>query len=120
FTLLLRHPAFSAGCLGPHISDGLCMSPCRSDHLIPELKARGSGVWSLRILSDRRSAFPADCPHLMDCHCRQVRGEYQRIHRLFQHIARFVLGTTAVQAIVTAAVYWGFPSERRLAANPSG
>jgi hypothetical protein len=32
---------------------------------------------------------------------------------MFQHIARFVLGTTAVQAIVTAAVYWGFPSAPR-------
>jgi len=39
-----------------------------------------------------------------------------------QHIARFANGQVVAHftVIVTAAVYWGFPSERRLAANPSG
>jgi len=37
---------------------------------------------------------------------------------VFQHIARFVLGTTAVQPIVTAAVYRGFDQELCLAADP--
>ena len=25
-----------------------------------------------------------------DCHCHRIRGEYRRIHRVFQHLARFV------------------------------
>src|SRR5207244_12017497 len=56
-------------------------------------------------------AFPADYPHLTDCHCRRLHGEYRRIHRAFQQTARFVLGTTAVQPIVTAAVYRVFGSK---------
>src|SRR5207249_10517938 len=95
------------------------MSPCSSGHIILGWPPR-SGIWSLRILHLTDAAFPADCPHLSDCHCRQFHGEYRRIHRVFQHIARFVLETTAVQNIVTAAVYWGFHSERRIAANLSG
>jgi hypothetical protein len=43
FSLLL--PSFHGGAL---ISVALCMSPCRSDHIIPRV-IRGSGVWSLRI-----------------------------------------------------------------------
>ena len=43
FTLLL--PTHRGGAL---ISVALCMSPCRSDHIIPRV-IRGSGVWSLRI-----------------------------------------------------------------------
>ena len=43
FTLLL--PAHRGGAL---ISVALCMSPCRSDHIIPR-DMRRSGVWSLRI-----------------------------------------------------------------------
>src|SRR5713101_2718683 len=65
-------------------------------------------------------AFPADCPHLTDCHCRRRRGEYRRIHRVFQQIARFVLGTTAVQPIVTAAVYRGFGSKLRTLRHRAG
>src|SRR6185437_12233143 len=38
---------------------------------------RGPGVQSLRILSSRLRAFPADCPHLKDYHCRFC-GEYPR------------------------------------------
>ncbi len=37
--------------------------------------------------------------------------EYRRIHRVFQHIARFISVTTAVHSIVTAAVHRGFGSE---------
>ena len=48
-----------------------------------------------------------------------LRGEYRRIHRMFQQIARLIYVTTLVRFIVTAAVYWGFDSELRLAANPS-
>ncbi len=63
----------------------------------PATWINGSGVWSLRIphlFSD--AAFPADCPHLSDCHCRRVHGEYRRIHRVSQHIAGFVFETTVV------------------------
>jgi len=42
FTMLL--PPCGRGAL---ISVALCMSPCRSDHIIPRIY--GSGVWSLRI-----------------------------------------------------------------------
>ena len=72
-------------------------------------------MWSLGIPASL-PVFPADCPHPADCHCRHLRarrssGEYRGIHRGFQHTAGFVNGTTAVQPIVTAAVYRGFSSE---------
>ena len=93
---------------------------CRALHVAmqigPSHPVIVSRVW--RMVSedsgaDFAPAFPADCPHLSDFHCRRLHGEYRRIHRVFQHIARFVNGTTAVQAIVTAAVYRGFGSKLR-------
>ena len=96
---------------GALISVALCMSPCSSDFIIDLLRhRRSSGVKSLRISHQLDATFPADCPHLTNFHCRRVHGEYRRIHRVSQHIARFVFETTAVQAIVTAAVYRGFGS----------
>ena len=75
---------------GALISVALCMSPCSSDFIIDLLRHRkSSGVKSLRISHQLDAIFPADCPHLTDFHCRQVRGEYRRIHRVSQHIARF-------------------------------
>ena len=73
------------------------LSPGRSDYIISNRLIR---VW--RVVSEdsaliTNATFPADCPHLADCHCHRVRGEYRRMHRVFQHIARFVLGTTVVQ-----------------------
>jgi hypothetical protein len=70
----------------------LSRSACR--HAVRAISSRdshrGSGVWSLRIPEPiRPPVFPADCPHLADFHCRRLRGEYRRIHRVSQHIARF-------------------------------
>jgi len=42
-----------------------------------------------------------------------INSEYQRIHRSFQHMAKFIYVTTTV-FIVTAAVYRGFDQELRL------
>ena len=106
---------------GMDISTMLCMSPCSSDFIIDLLRHRRI-VWR-KVSEDFAppdAIFPADCPHLPDCHCHRLRGEYWRIHRVSQHIARFVDGTTVVRSIVTAAVYRGFASELRLAAVPSG
>ena len=74
---------------GPDISAGLCMSPCRSDHLFSPVPFGESGVWSLRIPEGFRSwrranmrwwfvvatprAFPADCLHLVHCHYGPTR-----------------------------------------------
>jgi hypothetical protein len=75
---------------GPSISVGLCMSPYSSDFIINLLRHRRlSGVKSLRISHRLDAIFPADCPHLSDCHCHRLRGEYWRIHRVSQHMARF-------------------------------
>ncbi len=85
---------------------------------------RSSGVWPLRILSAVTQSFL-----LVVCTGWIVtRVEYHRILQMFQHIARCAsyhcwqegLAMNLRTVIVTAAVYWGFPSKRRLAANSSG
>ena len=82
-------------------------------HLIAE-----SGVQSLRILEIVR-VFPADYLHWSDCHLRcfpQVPPDSSGFPAYSQIYFRNYDG----QFIVTAAVYWGFPSKLCLAANPSG
>ena len=80
------------------------MSPWRSDYIITG-KTGGVGhifsdAW--RVVSEDScqpeglQVFPADCPHLSDCHCPPYEGEYRRIHRSFQHIARFINVTTTI------------------------
>ena len=64
-------------------------------------------------------AFPADCPHWMDCHCRFL-DEYHQILTEFPAYSQVFLRNYNGQIfIVTAAVYWGFSSLLRLTANRS-
>src|ERR1700730_1111053 len=86
-------------------SQAPCISLCRSDCIISESTV-DSGAWravsedslgsnKFRITLPR--VFPADCPHLTDCHCHLLeRGEYRRIQRSFQQIVRFINVTTMV------------------------
>jgi hypothetical protein len=48
-----------------------------------------------RVVSEgiARAIFPADCPHRMDFHAI-ARDRVPPDARIFQHIARFVYGTT--------------------------
>src|SRR5215472_17172561 len=53
-----------------------------ADRTVSSARMGISGAWrtvSEDSLADCSRVFPADCPHLMDCHCRSCRGEYQRI-----------------------------------------
>ena len=103
-------------------------SACRhAARIISSRVLRGSGVWSLRVLepSALRSgrAFPADCPHRSNCHCRVLRAH----ERAWRRVSADTPGVPAYsqicsrnysgQPIVTAAVYRGFGSQLRLAAN---
>ena len=80
---------------------------------------RGSGVWSLRILGFRAAEsflLIARTPRIVTA--ALLGDEYRRILGYSSIQPDLVLGTTAVQAIVTAAVYRGFGRELHLAINP--
>ena len=61
----------------PRSTSGPSVSPQRSDHLIISLNRRlpcySADAWRM-VSGDSllRRAFPADCPHLTDCHCSQL------------------------------------------------
>jgi hypothetical protein len=68
-----------------------CMSPCRSDYIIfARVSREARRVVSEGTRCDR--VFPADCPHRMDYH--SIPDRVPPDARIFQHIARFVDGTT--------------------------
>ena len=91
------------------------------------------GVQSLRILPIATIDPDRPCdrkPFLLIVRTSRIvtatwRGEYRRMHRSFQQIAKFIYVTTIRSKlcscglpIVTAAVYRGFDQELRLAADP--
>jgi hypothetical protein len=72
-------------------------------------------------------AFPADCPHLADCHCRLTTtstggfSEFPAYSQVYLRNYNIDPGTLCIGvaiSIVTAAVYRGFDQELRLAADP--
>ena len=81
-----------------------------------------SGVQSLRIFDTGwRRIFPADYLHLSHCHTEFLLrsagfSDVPAYGRILLRLAIPNLRTV----IVTAAVYWGFPSKLCLAANSSG
>jgi hypothetical protein len=83
--------------------------------MIPDVK-------SLRVPSAKR-AFPADCPHVrLILTALHSRASTERLCEEFPAYSSVLLRLAMANlrtVIVTAAVYRGFSSELRLAANPS-
>ena len=74
---------------GSIISVDLCMSPCRTDHILPPKfdLCRPWRMVSEGSIRSRADDFPADCPHRSRCHC--LKGRVASDARSFQHTARF-------------------------------
>src|SRR4030095_9882305 len=80
-----------------------------------------SGVQSLRILEADLRVFPADYLHPSHCHtdCLPRSAGLSDVPAYGRILLRLAIPKLRT-VIVTAAVYWGFPSKLCLAANSSG
>jgi len=73
---------------------------------------RGNLVYELFSPFIHFGTFPADCPHLTDCHC-PLAGRVPEDTPEFPAFSQVYLRNYNGQIIVTAAVYWGFSSVLR-------